>query len=65
MHGYSPTVIGTIRMGIEMFKYRPCLIWNLLKEGSGEGLTCDMVFLYLLYDYQLIPRLLHHKLYGN
>ena len=56
---YPLTVKGIIKMGVQIFTYNPCLIWHLADEGKNPRIiiTCDLVFLYFLEEYDLIHKI--------
>lgn len=45
-------------MGIHMYQYSPCLLWYLVDEKQHRiNITCDLIFVYLVEEYNLFKRL--------
>ena len=54
---YSPIQLAFVSLGVSIFQFDPCLIWDYAQEKFGKtSFTCDMVFLYLIYDYSLVKK---------
>lgn len=51
---FSPVIKGIINIGTSCFDFEPCSIWNLVDtEKLSFKVTCDIVFMYLLEDFNL------------
>jgi hypothetical protein len=66
----EPITKVLIEMGIEMFSYNPCMIWNLLnnkkktEKQDQKQITCSLIFIYLMEDGQLLQKI-NNKLKPN
>ena len=57
---YTSIQLGCIMMGIHMLQFDPCLIWYAVNDRSkGHKLTCDLVFLYFIFDFQIEKKIVN------
>lgn len=57
----SPMIKGLIKLGVEMYGYSPCSIWDLLSnvtpQKTQSSVSCSSVFLFFIEEHNIFSRL--------